>query len=64
MNGADGGFARYTLTIAPWTGFLALGRDSRVFRGKNMMSQLKSQLRNMFRLLMIRILNTRGLYDD
>ncbi|MET3130632.1 hypothetical protein AAKU55_000889 [Oxalobacteraceae bacterium GrIS 1.11] len=35
MNGADGGFARYTLTIAPWTDFLALGRDSRVFQNKS-----------------------------
>ena len=31
MTGANGGLARYTLTIEPWTAFLALGRDSRVF---------------------------------
>ena len=30
--GANGGLARYTLTIAPWTSFLKLGRDSRVFQ--------------------------------
>jgi type VI secretion system secreted protein VgrG len=34
MTGADGGLARYTLTIEPWTAFLALGRDSRVFQDK------------------------------
>ena len=32
MTGANGGLARYTLTIEPWTAFLALGRDSRVFQ--------------------------------
>lgn len=32
--GANGGFARYALTIEPWTAFLALGRDSRVFQNK------------------------------
>ena len=34
MTGANGGLARYTLTIEPWTAFLALGRDSRVFQDK------------------------------
>lgn len=33
-TGANGGLARYTLTIEPWTAFLALGRDSRVFQDK------------------------------
>ena len=33
--GANGGFARYLLTIEPWTAFLALGRDSRVFQDKS-----------------------------
>lgn len=32
MVGANGGLARYALTIEPWTAFLALGRDSRVFQ--------------------------------
>jgi type VI secretion system secreted protein VgrG len=31
--GANGGFARYKLTLGPWTSFLKLGRDSRVFQG-------------------------------
>jgi type VI secretion system secreted protein VgrG len=33
LAGADGGFARYTLTVEPWSAFLALGRDSRIFQG-------------------------------
>ncbi|GGB96112.1 type VI secretion system Vgr family protein [Pseudoduganella buxea] len=32
MLGADGGLARYELTVGPWTAFLAAGRDSRVFQ--------------------------------
>lgn len=32
MVGANGGFARYTMTIAPWTAFLDVGRDSRIFQ--------------------------------
>ena len=32
MTGANGGFARYVLTLEPWTRFLALGRDSRIFQ--------------------------------
>jgi type VI secretion system secreted protein VgrG len=32
MTGSNGGFARYQLCIEPWTAFLALGRDSRVFQ--------------------------------
>ena len=31
-NGANGGLARYTLTLQPWTAFLAHGRDSRIFQ--------------------------------
>ena len=31
--GADGGVARYQLTIGPWYAFLGHGRDSRVFQG-------------------------------
>jgi type VI secretion system VgrG family protein len=34
LTGANGGFARYQLTIEPWTSFLALGRDSRIFQDK------------------------------
>ncbi len=32
LSGANGGFARYQLTVEPWTAFLGLGRDSRVFQ--------------------------------
>jgi type VI secretion system VgrG family protein len=34
LTGANGGFARYHLTIEPWTAFLAKGRDSRIFQDK------------------------------
>jgi type VI secretion system secreted protein VgrG len=34
LTGANGGFARYQLTIEPWTAFLALGRDSRIFQDR------------------------------
>ncbi|MGX4640931.1 type VI secretion system Vgr family protein [Massilia sp. SYSU DXS3249] len=33
--GANGGFARYTMTIEPWCAFLKLGRDSRIFQDKS-----------------------------
>ncbi|WP_036248607.1 type VI secretion system Vgr family protein [Massilia sp. BSC265] len=32
MSGANGGFVRYTLRLEPWTSFLSLGRDSRIFQ--------------------------------
>lgn len=32
LNGANGGMARYTLTLRPWSAFLAHTRDSRVFQ--------------------------------
>jgi type VI secretion system secreted protein VgrG len=32
--GANGGFARYTVTIEPWSAFLKLGRDSRMFQDR------------------------------
>jgi type VI secretion system secreted protein VgrG len=32
MSGANGGLARYQLTVEPWLAFLAIGRDSRVFQ--------------------------------
>jgi Rhs element Vgr protein len=35
MSGSNGGFARYTLTIEPWTAFLGHGSDSRVFQDMN-----------------------------
>ncbi|HEX9172394.1 MAG TPA: type VI secretion system tip protein TssI/VgrG, partial [Telluria sp.] len=34
LVGANGGFARYILTIEPWSAFMAFGRDSRVFQDK------------------------------
>ncbi|NRR30291.1 type VI secretion system tip protein VgrG [Oxalobacteraceae bacterium] len=32
LEGANGGMARYALTLEPWTAFLARSRDSRVFQ--------------------------------
>lgn len=32
LAGANGGFARYILTVEPWSAFLSLGRDSRIFQ--------------------------------
>jgi type VI secretion system secreted protein VgrG len=32
ISGANGGFARYVLTLEPWTRFLSFGRDSRIFQ--------------------------------
>ena len=34
QSGANGGLARYTLTLEPWTAFLSRNRDSRVFQHK------------------------------
>lgn len=34
LNGANGGMARYTLTLQPWSVFLARSRDSRIFQDK------------------------------
>jgi type VI secretion system secreted protein VgrG len=34
LLGANGGFARYCLTIEPWSAFMAFGRDSRIFQNK------------------------------
>lgn len=42
MVGANGGFARYQLQIEPWTAFLALGRDSRVFQDKTVFEILET----------------------
>jgi type VI secretion system VgrG family protein len=44
MTGANGGLARYTLTIEPWTAFLALGRDSRVFQDKSIVDIIDTVL--------------------
>jgi type VI secretion system VgrG family protein len=42
LIGANGGFARYQLAIEPWTVFLALGRDSRIFQDKTVFNILDS----------------------
>jgi len=34
ISGANGGLARYHLTLQPWSAFLGMGRDSRVFQDK------------------------------
>jgi type VI secretion system secreted protein VgrG len=34
LLGANGGFARYAITIEPWCAFMAFGRDSRIFQDK------------------------------
>jgi type VI secretion system secreted protein VgrG len=40
IKGANGGMARYALTLAPWTAFLAHTRDSRIFQDKNVFAIL------------------------
>jgi type VI secretion system secreted protein VgrG len=40
LNGANGGLARYTLTLRPWTAFVAHGRDSRIFQDKSVLDIL------------------------
>ena len=40
MSGAIGGLARYELTVEPFTAFMALGRDSRVFQDKTVLDIL------------------------
>src|SRR5471032_1289411 len=42
LLGADGGLARYALTIGPWYSFLRHGRDSRVFQDKNVLDILSA----------------------
>lgn len=32
ISGANGGLARYHLTLQPWSAFLGIGRDSRIFQ--------------------------------
>ena len=45
LSGANGGFARYVLTIEPWTAFLGLGRDSRVFQDMDVLAILDTVFR-------------------
>lgn len=40
--GANGGFARYALTVEPWLAFLANGRDSRIFQDKTVFDILET----------------------
>jgi len=44
MVGANGGFARYHLTLEPWTAFLAHGRDSRIFQDRSVIEIIDSVL--------------------
>jgi type VI secretion system secreted protein VgrG len=46
LIGANGGFARYSLTIEPWCAFLALGRDSRMFQDKTVFDILDAVFRS------------------
>ena len=39
---ADGGFARYSLTLSPWYAFLGQGRDSRIFQDKTVFDILEA----------------------
>jgi len=45
LTGANGGFARYRLTIEPWTAFMAYRRDSRIFQDKTVFDILESVFR-------------------
>lgn len=45
ISGANGGMARYTLTLQPWTAFLKHGRDSRVFQNMNVFDILDAVFR-------------------
>jgi len=42
LTGANGGLARYALTLKPWTSFLALGRDSRTFHDATVFNILET----------------------
>lgn len=46
LLGANGGFARYQLVIEPWTAFLDVGRDSRVFQDKTVFDILEAIFRS------------------
>lgn len=45
LAGSDGGFARYLLTVEPWTAFMAPGRDSRVFQDMDVIDILEAVFR-------------------
>lgn len=45
QSGANGGFARYVLTMAPWTAFLGYGRDSRIFQDMDVFEILEAVFR-------------------
>jgi type VI secretion system secreted protein VgrG len=45
FNGANGGMARYTLTLRPWCAFLEHGRDSRVFHARTVFDILDAVFR-------------------
>ncbi len=45
LVGANGGFARYVLTIEPWSAFMAHGRDSRTFQDKSVFDILDAVFR-------------------
>lgn len=45
FNGANGGMARYTLTLQPWSAFLARTRDSRVFQNMTVLDILDTVFR-------------------
>jgi type VI secretion system secreted protein VgrG len=45
LLGANGGFARYCLTIEPWSAFMAFGRDSRIFQNKTVFDILDAVLK-------------------
>ena len=40
--GANGGMARYRLTVQPWLAFLGAGRDSAVFQNQNVLQIIES----------------------
>jgi type VI secretion system secreted protein VgrG len=46
MSGANGGFARYILTVEPWSTFLSLGRDSRIFQDMDVFDILDAVFRS------------------
>jgi type VI secretion system VgrG family protein len=45
--GANGGFARYTVTIEPWCAFLKIGRDSRMFQDRSVFDILDAVFANL-----------------
>lgn len=45
LSGSNAGFARYVITIAPWSAFLRYGRDSRIFQDMNVFDILDAVFR-------------------